>query len=114
VKAIWRWCKEHPTQAVAIVTIVLGWFFFIIPPAVLGGLATIVGIILGVGVHSIVTPVTTATAQITEAATTAATEVTKQLDSTVVGVSWNITKAGTEIVNNVVDQTLGKILGGTK
>ena len=112
MKSLWNWCKEHPTQAVAIVTIVLGWFSFIIPPAVLGGLATIVGIVLGVGVHSIVTPVTTAATQITEAATTAATETVKQLDQATVGVTGNITKAGTDVINNVVNQTVGNLLGG--
>lgn len=114
MKSLWKWCKEHPTQATAIAVIVLGWFSFILPAAVIGGLGSIIGIILGVGVHSIVTPVTTAATQITEAATTAATEVTKQLDQTTVGVTGNITKAGTDIVNNVVDQTLGNILGGNK
>lgn len=69
---------------------------------------------LGGPIHNALTPVTTAAAQITEAATTAATEVVKSLDQTTVGVTGNITKAGESIVNNVVDQTLGNILGGKK
>lgn len=109
MKAIFGWIKGHPTQAVAIATIVLGWFSFILPPAVIGGIGSIIGILLGVGVHSMVTPVATAAEKITEAATTAATEVTKQLSSDTVGAVNNVTKAGESVINNVVDGVLGKI-----
>lgn len=112
MKSIWKWCIGHPTQATAIAVIVLGWFSFILPPAIIGGLGSIIGILLGVGVHSIVTPVADATAKTVEAATQAATEVAKQLTDTTVGSTGYITKAATEIVNNVVDKTVGNILGG--
>lgn len=99
-------------------------------PALIGSLLSVAGSILGIfihnpelvaallgvaavflGVRQVVTPVTTMVEKVTTAATDAATEVVKTLDSTTVGVTGNITKAGESVINNTVDKVVGGLLG---
>lgn len=103
--------KKEPALVSAAVTLlgaVLG--VFIKNPALVASMITVAGFFLGV--RQVVTPVTTMTENVAKAATDAATEVTKQLSDTTVGVAGNVTKAGSEIINNVVNQTVGNLLGG--
>lgn len=106
MKAILGWAKANPTQATAIGVIVLGWFSFILPAAVIGGIGSILGIILGIGVHNAVVPVTTAATQITEAATTAATETAKALSTATVGAVGEVTGTAQAVVHDVLASVL--------
>lgn len=107
---ILNWIRGEPPLCAAIVSLVGAVFSsFIHDPQLaiaLGGVFLTL-----VGIRQVVTPVTTAVSNVTEAATTAATKAIESVDATTVGVVGNVTKAGTDIINNVVDQTVGQILG---
>lgn len=105
------WAKDHPTQASAIGVIILGWFSFILPAAIIGGLGSILGITLGTLVHNAVTPVTTAAANITEAATAAATETAKALGQTTVGTVGEVGATAQAVVEDVLRTVVPPILG---
>jgi hypothetical protein len=114
MKRIMKWVMDNPSRSMALFVLVMGAIAPIVPVAIITMLSGIASILLGVGVHSVVTPVAKAAEKITIAATEAATEVVKSLDSTIVGASGNVTKAGTEVINNTVDRVVGDLLGGKK
>lgn len=105
--------KDEPALVGAFLTLVgavLG--VFIHNPALVAALITSAGFFLGV--RQVVTPVTTAAAKITDAATTAATEVVKSLDETTIGAVNEVGTVAQNVINNAVDKTVGQILGGNK
>lgn len=106
-----KFLKDHPTfggAALSLLGAVLG--IFIHNPELVASLVGIAA--LFVGLHQVVTPVTTAAAKITDAATQAATQVAADLDQTIAGGIGEVTDAGQSIVNNAIDKTIGNILGG--
>jgi len=84
---------------------------FIKNPDLVGALLAVAGTF--VGLHTLVTPVTTAATNITTAATQAATEtataVVKSLDETVVGTVGVITPAAQQIVQSTVKEVVGAL-----
>lgn len=103
--------KKEPALVSAAITLlgaVLG--VFIHNPALVAALLTSAGFFLGV--RQVVTPITTAAENITKAATDSATLVATELGKDTVGIVGNVTKAGEDIVNNAVNQTVGNLLGG--
>lgn len=102
--------KKEPALGGAIVSVigaVLG--LFIKNPQLVVALGSLAGVFLGV--RSVVTPVTTAATQVTQAATQAATQVAGDLTEATAGAVGEITTAGEGIVNNTVDRVVGGLLG---
>jgi len=101
--------KDHPTLGGALLSLlgaVLG--VFIHNPALVASLLTVAG--LFVGVHQVVTPVSTAAVAITDAATQAATKVAADLDETIASTTGTIIPAAQQVVDNAVNTVLGGVL----
>lgn len=101
--------KDHPTLGGALLSLlgaVLG--IFIHNPALVAALVGTAAVF--VGVHQVVTPVTTAAVAITDAATQAATKVASDLDSTIAGTTGQVIPAAQQVVDNAVNTVLGGVL----
>lgn len=101
--------KKQPTLATALVSLfaaVVG--MFVDKPAVASALVTVFAVLLGV--NHVVTPVSTMVEKVTDATTIAATETAKQLGRNTVGAVGEIVDGGSEVVETVIDLTLGKVL----
>lgn len=100
--------KSHPAIGGAIVAVIgsiLG--AFIHNPAMVASLLATAGVFFGI--NKTVVTVTDATVKITDAATTTATEVVKELDKTVVGAVGEVVPAAKDIINNTVNQVVGAL-----
>jgi hypothetical protein len=80
---------------------------FIKNPDLVAALLAVAGTF--VGLHAIVTPVSVAATQTVQAATTAATEVVKSLDETVVGSVGEVLPAAQQIVTSTVKEVVGAL-----
>lgn len=105
--------KRQPALAAAIASLITAAVGLIIKNETLA--ASLAGVALTfLGLRQVVTPVTTAVENVTRAATDAAVAVARDLDDTVAGTAGTVTGAAERIVDNVVTQTVGNILGGKK
>lgn len=103
--------KGNPVRTMALATLITGAVATFVPAAVIAAVLGVLSIALGVGVHELVTPVTTATTQVVEAATDAATQAVQSLGVTTVGVVGEVTEAGRDVITTTVHDVVGA-LGG--
>lgn len=108
-----KFIKSHPAIGGAILSVIgsiLGFFFH--NPAMVASLLATAGVFFGI--NKTVMTVTDATVKITDTATTAATEVVKSLDHTVVGTVGEVLPAAKDIITNTVDDVVGAIFRNKK
>lgn len=108
--SIKHFLQKQPTLTPAIISLFAAAIsLFVKQPALAVALTGVFAAFLGV--HQVVTPVTTMVEKVTDATTTAATEVAKSLDETTVGVAGELSNGAQEIVDHVIDLTVGSVLG---
>lgn len=107
------WVGHNPARVAAIATVVLSWLATAgVPAAVVGGLGTILAAGLGVGLHSVVTPVTTLVSAVNDAATGAAAAVATGLGEATAGAVGDLTLAGTTVAATAATDVAGAVLTG--
>lgn len=104
---LFKWCAKNPVRTMALITAVLGAVSPFIPVVVTSAIMGIVAALLGVGVHGIVTPVTTMVEKVTESATDAATMTVSKLTDATVGVTGQVTAAAQGIITSTVHDVVG-------
>lgn len=106
---MWKIITKNPVRTMAVVTALLAAAAPYLPAALIAGLTGVLAAVLGVGVHSVVTPVTTMVENVTTAATDAATKTVEQLGSTTVGVVGKVTDTAKDVILTTVDDVVSKL-----
>lgn len=119
LKVVIAWVKGNPTRTAAIAVVILGWLASAgVPDTVVGGLGTILSVLLGTALHGAVMPLATAEAQVEVAAGAAAQEVAEQLTDVAAGVVGEVTPAAAEVVadatTNAVNSAMTTLSGKHK
>lgn len=103
-----KFLSKHPTLGGAVLSTlgaVLG--IFIHNPELVAALVGVTALFLGL--HQVVTPVTTMVENVTQAATDAATQTASQLSSTTVGVVGKVTDTAKDVILKTVDSVVGSL-----
>lgn len=113
LKALLAWIGHNPARVAAIATVVLSWLASAgVPATIVGGLGTILAAGLGVGLHSVVTPVTTLVSAVNDAATQSAAAVAQGLGGDAAGAVGTLTAAGTKVATTAASDVAGAVLKG--
>lgn len=104
---------RNPVRTMAVVAALTAGLAPILPAWIIATLNGVLAALLGVGVHGVVTPVTKAATQITQAATLAATQTAQALTDATVGVTGEITDAARATINGVVHEVVSVLPLGT-
>lgn len=113
MNTVWAWVRTNPTRVMAVATVVLGWLALAhVPSTVIGGVGTILGVILGGPVYNAVAPVARVVEAVHTAAATAADLAAHALDPATVGVAGEVTEAATATVAGVATDVAGEVLRG--
>lgn len=107
---MWKLITKNPVRTMAVITALLAAAAPYLPATLIAGLTGVLAAVLGVGVHSVVTPVTTMVENVTTAATNAATQTVEALGKTTVGTVGEVTDAAKDIILTTVDKVVGGIL----
>ena len=111
MKAVQSWVVNNPTRVAAIAMILIGWLALIsVPPMVIGGLGTIVGILTGSVVWGAVTPIHKVVKAVESAATEAAAQAVAQLDEVGIGAVGVLTESGKAAVADATAETVVGVL----
>lgn len=103
--------RKEPAIAAAVLSLLGAILGLVVKnPALVASLLGVAGVF--VGVRQVVVPVVKVVETATVAATTAATEVVRSLNETVVGVTGVVLPTAARIIDSVVETTIGKVLGG--
>lgn len=104
MKSVIAWCKGNPTRVAAIATVLLSWAAVVgVPDTVVGGLGTILAIIIGGPIYNAVTPVATAVKTARSAALDAAAQVASRLDPETAGAIGTITDHAVVLADTAAD-----------
>jgi hypothetical protein len=95
----------------SLVTAILAAMAPFLPSVITAGVAGVISATLGIGVHEIVTPVTTMVEKVTEAATEATTKTVEALGVTTVGTVGEVTTAAQNIITSTVHDVVGVLKG---
>lgn len=98
------WVKGNPTRVAAIATVLLGWAAAAgVPDLVVGGLGTILAVIVGGPVYNAVAPVAKVVETTRTAALDAAAQVASRLDAQSAGPIGTITDHGVQLADTAAN-----------